>query len=53
LVGLINEGHHEVQLSDEELHRIALWIDANCRFFGPTRNLLRQAMGEDVMPEIE
>ena len=53
LVGLINEGHYEVQLSDEELHRIALWIDTNCRFFGPTRNLLRQAMGEQVMPEIE
>jgi hypothetical protein len=40
-------------LSEEKTPRIALWIDTNCRFFGPTRDLLRQAMGEKVMPEIE
>ncbi|MFC1596796.1 hypothetical protein ACFL5Q_02510 [Planctomycetota bacterium] len=53
LLGLLNDGHYDVRLSDDEMHRIALWIDTNCRFFGPTRNLMRQAMGENVMPEIE
>jgi len=42
-----------VQLSDAEMHRIALWIDMNCRFFGPTTQLMEQAMGKRVMPEIE
>jgi len=53
LYQLLEDGHHDVRLGDEEMHRFALWIDTNCRFFGPTRHLLRQAMGEEVMPEIE
>jgi hypothetical protein len=53
LYRLLKAGHYDVRLSDEETHRVALWIDTNCRFFGPTRHLLRQAGGEKVMPELE
>jgi hypothetical protein len=53
LYRLLKEGHHDVKLNAEELHRFALWIDTNCRFFGPTRDLLSQAMGQTVMPELE
>lgn len=53
LYQLLQDGHYEVELNDEERHRIALWIDTNCRFFGATRHLMRQAMGRRVMPEIE
>jgi len=53
LYQLLEDGHHDVGLSNEEMHRFALWIDTNCRFFGPTQRLLPQAMGEKVLPEIE
>ena len=53
LYQLLSDEHYDVQLSDEEMHRIALWIDTNCRFFGPTRDLMPQAMGRRVLPEIE
>jgi len=53
LYRLLADGHHDVRLSDEEMHRFALWIDTNCRFFGPTRHLMSQATGKKVMPEIE
>ena len=53
LYQMLKKGHNDVQLSDAEMHRIALWIDMNCRFFGPTRNLMAQAMGKRVRPEIE
>ena len=53
LYQLLEDGHHDVGLSNEEMHRFALWIDPNCRFFGPTQRLLPQAMGEKVLPEIE
>jgi len=53
LYQLLSDEHYDVQLNDEEMHRIALWIDANCRFFGPTRDLMAQALGRRVLPEIE
>ena len=53
LYQLLKDGHYDVRLTDEETHRIALWIDTNCRFFGPTRHLMPQAMGQKIMPEIE
>jgi hypothetical protein len=53
LYRLLRDGHHDVALTDDELHRIALWIDTNCRFFGPTRHLIPQAAGQRVLPELE
>ncbi|NOZ23925.1 MAG: hypothetical protein GXP25_22850 [Planctomycetes bacterium] len=53
LYQMLKKGHNDLHLSEEEMHRIALWIDTNCRFFGPTRHLMEQAMGKKVMPEIE
>jgi hypothetical protein len=46
-------GHEGVQLSDDELHRLVLWMDCNCMFYGAPTELERQAAGEEVWPEHE
>ncbi|MFO7775502.1 MAG: LamG-like jellyroll fold domain-containing protein [Candidatus Hydrogenedentota bacterium] len=34
LYHMLKEGHHDVQLSDEEMHRIVLWLDSVSLFYG-------------------
>jgi len=34
LYKLLKEGHHDVKLSDEEMHRIVLWLDCLSNFYG-------------------
>jgi hypothetical protein len=34
LMELLEQGHYDVQLTDEELHRIALWLDCCSMFYG-------------------
>jgi cytochrome c553 len=34
LYQMLNEGHHDVQLSPEELHRIVVWLDSCSLFYG-------------------
>jgi hypothetical protein len=34
LYDLLQKGHYEVKLSDEEWHRIALWLDCSSLFYG-------------------
>ena len=43
----------EFDLSAEEMHRIALWLDCNINFFGAYREVDKQFKGELVMPSIE
>lgn len=52
LLHLLEEGHHEVQLPEEELRRITLWLDCNSLFYGSYHEVERQARGEPVMPLI-
>ena len=49
---MLQQGHHEVKLTDDEWRRLALWIDCNARFFGSYENLDAQARGESVMPTL-
>lgn len=37
----------------QELHRVALWIDCNARFFAACLEPEKQAQGEIVMPALE
>jgi hypothetical protein len=49
----ITSGHNNVQLSDEELHRISLWLDLTSQFLGVYHNVEAQANGEVVEPILE
>ena len=50
---LLEKGHHDVQLSADERHRIALWLDCGCNFFGAYHDLEAQARGERIEPEVQ
>ena len=53
LYAQIKKGHHDLKLTDEELHRITLWLDANSLFYGAYRDLEAQRKGQRVMPTLE
>jgi hypothetical protein len=45
--------HYGVQLTDEERHRVMLWLDCNSEFYGSYENTKEQARGEIVLPTLE
>ncbi len=47
---LVENDHHGVQLSDDEMRRIAAWVDCNSNFYGAYVGLEEQARGEVVPP---
>ena len=56
LIKLLRNGHHEGQLSSEELRRLAAWIDCNAIFYGvySPEDQARQLRGEKLaMPEVQ
>ncbi len=53
LYEMLERGHHDVELSKEDLHRITLWLDCNSDFFGSYENTEAQARGEVVRPTLE
>ena len=34
LIAMLNEGHHDVKLSPDDFHRLALWLDSASMFYG-------------------
>ncbi len=44
-------GHHDLELTSEEMRRITLWIDCNSNFYGAYLETEKQAKGELVMPK--
>ena len=34
LLAILDKGHYDVKLTDEEFHRIALWLDCSSMFYG-------------------
>ena len=53
LLPLLEQGHYDVELSDEELYRITLWLDLNSNFYGVYHDLTAQAQGQLVPPILE
>ena len=53
LYKLLQEGHYDVKMSKEEMHRITLWLDSNSDFFGSYENTKEQAQGGIVLPTLE
>ncbi|MCF6286189.1 MAG: hypothetical protein L3K26_13505, partial [Candidatus Hydrogenedentes bacterium] len=34
LYELLSKGHYDVELTDEELHRLTVWLDSSSIFYG-------------------
>ena len=52
LLPLLENEHYGVELSEEELRRITLWIDCNTNYYGAYRDTEKQTRGEIVMPKV-
>ncbi len=55
LLPLLEKGHYNVQLSDDEFHRLALWLDCSSMFYGVYEKLGGEAQlrGEIARPTLE
>ncbi|HUT88142.1 MAG TPA: discoidin domain-containing protein [Thermoguttaceae bacterium] len=53
LLSYLGEDHYGVKFSDEDFHRLALWLDCNSEFYGTYENTEAQARGEVVRPTLE
>jgi len=53
LLAILDGGHYDVKLSDEESRRITLWLDCNSDFFGSYENTEAQARGDVVRPTLQ
>jgi hypothetical protein len=53
LYQLLEAGHYDVRLPEEDLHRLALWLDGNSDFFGSYDDTAAQARAEVVRPRLE
>ena len=49
----LEKGHKNVKLTDDELHRLALWLDCNSDFYGTYENIEAQRRGETINPILE
>jgi hypothetical protein len=53
LYKILSRGHHDVELSKEDFHRITLWLDCNSDFFGSYENIEAQARGQIIQPTLQ
>lgn len=55
LYKMLQEGHHDVELSEEEMHRITVWLDACSIFYGvyEEEGGIAQLAGKIVSPTLE
>lgn len=55
LYELLKEGHYDIKLSDEEMHRITVWLDSCSIFYGvyEAEGGLAQLQGKVVYPTLE
>ncbi len=53
LLDYMQPKHHDVKLSEQDFHRLTLWLDCNSEFFGSYRNTEAQARGELVLPTLD
>lgn len=53
LTDYLDQRHYGLRLSEEDFHRITLWLDCNSEFFGSYENTEAQARGEIVHPSLD
>lgn len=52
LYPLLEKGHHDVRLTDDDWRRLILWLDCNSNFYGAYHDTETQAKGGIVMPQL-
>jgi hypothetical protein len=53
LIRYTDEQHHGVKLSQEDFHRLTLWLDCNSEFYGSYEDTRAQSRGEVVVPTMD
>ena len=53
LFKFMGEQHYGVKLSEEDFHRLTLWLDCNSEFYGSYENTGAQARGQIVWPTLD
>ncbi|KPK37437.1 MAG: hypothetical protein AMJ65_14575, partial [Phycisphaerae bacterium SG8_4] len=53
LLEFMDDRHYGVKLSDEDFHRLTLWLDCNSEFYGSYENTVAQANGHIVLPTLD
>ncbi|HUS71854.1 MAG TPA: hypothetical protein VMY06_02225 [Sedimentisphaerales bacterium] len=53
LMAYMDERHYGVKLSEEDFHRLTLWLDCNSEFYGSYENTVAQAKGQIVWPTLD
>ena len=53
LLKYLGAGHHGVKLSQEDFHRLTLWLDCNSEFYGSYERTKEQAQGKIVFPTMD
>jgi hypothetical protein len=53
LLPYLGEDHYGTRLTEEEFHRVTLWLDCNSEFYGAYENPEAQARGELVWPSLD
>lgn len=53
LYPLLKSGHHDVTLTDQELRKMALWLDLNSDMFSDDAKRDDQARGDAIKPSVE
>ena len=53
LIKLLEDGHYDTKLTDDQMHRLVLWLDTNANFYGVYHDLGRQGRGECVNPLLQ
>jgi hypothetical protein len=55
LMAILEKGHYDVKLSDEDLHRLALWLDCSSMFYGvyEKEGGEAQLLGQIARPTLE
>lgn len=53
LIGHLSPEHHDVELTDEEMRRITLWLDCNSNEYGAYTKTTEQRRGELVWPKLD
>ena len=53
LYQILSNDHHGLELSNDELYRITLWMDCNSTFYGAYHDIAEQSRGERVVPFLQ
>ncbi len=53
LLPYLGPAHHGVECSEEDFHRVTLWLDCNSEFFGSYERTDAQSRGEIVLPSLD